>query len=172
LQYTSKKLRTDRVVVLTAVQQNGLSLIYASEELRADRVVVLTAIKQNSLALPYASEELKNDKKFLIECYRINTDTIYNNKFIEEFDKLENGLFNDTFIIENIDFSNLLKNLLLAAIHRGKIIKNIEFLDLVTNKKQLYEYLINNKKFDSLFWNEKNKNDIIYNILRLIYLKK
>jgi hypothetical protein len=36
----------------------------------------------------------------------------------------------------------------------------------------LYEYLINNNKFDSLFWNEKNKNDIIYNILQLLYLKK
>ena len=149
-----------------------MSLIYASEELRADRIVVLTAVKQNSLALPYASEELKNDKTFLIECYRINTDTIYHNKFIEEFDKLENGLFNDTFIIENIDFLNLLKNQLLAAIHQRKIIKNIGILDLVTNKKQLYEYLINNNKFDSLFWNEKNKNDIIYNILQLLYLKK
>jgi len=149
-----------------------LSLIYASEELRADRIVVLTAVKQNSLALPYASEELKNDKTFLIECYRINTDTIYHNKFIEEFDKLENGLFNDTFIIENIDFLNLLKNQLLAAIHQRKIIKNIGILDLITNKKQLYEYLINNNKFDSLFWNEKNKNDIIYNILQLLYLKK
>jgi hypothetical protein len=65
-----------------------------------------------------------NDKQFLIKCYRINKDTIEFNDFISYIDNLENGHFNDTFIKENVDI-----------------------LDLVENKEQLCEYLLDNEQY-------------------------
>ena len=38
--------------------------------------MVLAAVQENGKALKFASEELKADTYFLIECYRINEDTI------------------------------------------------------------------------------------------------
>ena len=81
---------------------------------------------------------------FLIECYKINKKTLYINKFIKKFDNLENGYFDDTFIKGNVDI-----------------------LDLVENKEQLYQYLLDNEQYDIIYQNEeiakyiKDNNNII-----------
>jgi len=78
-----------------------------------------------------ASKKLLDDKQFLIECYRINEDTIAYNYFINKFDKLENGHFDDTFIEDNVDI-----------------------LHLVENKEQLSQYLLDNEKYKIIHENE------------------
>jgi hypothetical protein len=81
---------------------------------------------------------------FLIECYKINKKTTYINKFIRKFDNLENGHFDNTFIKGNVDI-----------------------LDLVDNKEQLYQYLLDNEQYDIIYQNEeiakyiKDNNNII-----------
>ena len=121
----------NREVVLTAVFNNGIILRYVSEELRADKEVVLIAVGSHGYALQYASKELREDKLFLIECYRLNKNTNKYNNFIKEFDKLENGYFDDTFIEKNLDI-----------------------LDLVENKGKLCEYLLKNNKYRIIYDNE------------------
>ena len=39
--------------------------------------VVLAAVQNHGLALLFASKELKEDKIFLIKCYKLNKTTIY-----------------------------------------------------------------------------------------------
>ncbi len=53
----------DREIVLAAVRNNGLALMYASKDLQGDREVVLAAMRQNPEALKYASRELQNDEE-------------------------------------------------------------------------------------------------------------
>jgi uncharacterized protein YcgL (UPF0745 family) len=94
------------------------------------------AVQQNIEALqylPYVSKKIRKDKHFLIECYRYNKNSIQFNEFIKEFDNLENGIYNDDiFMKKNADILNLINN----------------------NKKQLYEYLFENKKYDIIYGNE------------------
>jgi hypothetical protein len=75
--------------------------------------------------------KLKEDTHLLIECYRINEDTIKYSDFIEQFDELEEGHFDDTFIEENVDI-----------------------LHLVENKEQLYQYLLTNEQYNIIYNNE------------------
>jgi hypothetical protein len=119
-------------------------LQFASPEFRKDQDVVLVAVCNRGLALKYASPELREDKIFLIKCYRINKDTINYNNFIKQFDKLEKREYNDTFIEENV-----------------------EILHFLENKQQLYEYLLQNKKYDIIYQNEEISEYIKdnYNIL-------
>ena len=49
----------DKEVVLKAVTQNGMSLVYASDDLQNDKEVVLQAVAQNGKSLQFASEELQ-----------------------------------------------------------------------------------------------------------------
>ena len=93
--------------------------------------MVLAAVQENGKALKFASEELKADTYFLIECYRINEDTIEFNDFIEQFDELEEGHFDDTFIKKNVDI-----------------------LHLVENREQLYQYLLDKEKYEIIYNNE------------------
>ena len=93
--------------------------------------MVLAAVQENGKALKFASEELQNNKLFLIECYRINEDTIEENNFILLFDELENGDFDDTFIEENVDI-----------------------LHFVENKEQLCQYLLDNEQYYIIYKNE------------------
>ena len=130
-EYASNELKADRDFVLAVVKQNWLSLIYASGELRADKVVVQTAVQQEGWTIEFASDKLQNDKNFLIECYRLNKETSTFNYFIFGFANLENGIFDDTFIDNNV-----------------------EILHLVENKEQLCKYLLNNKKYDIIYKNE------------------
>ena len=142
LQYANK-FQTDREVVLAAVQQNGYALEYA-QRFQRDREIVLAAVNSSGCSLQYASYDLINDKEIvsaavkensnvlkyvsiknkhiLIDCYRINKKVIYTNDFIKQFNMLENGQFDDSFIENNADI-----------------------LHLVENKEQLYQYLLNNK---------------------------
>jgi hypothetical protein len=136
-----------------------MALEYVSKQLRGDKEVVLAAVYNCGFALRYACDELFKDKLFLIECYRnrnrnrnrnnnnINNsnyfyiyvnDKRYNsneslllNNFIEQFDQLENGHFDDTFIEKNVDI-----------------------LDLVENKEQLCEYLLKNNKYRTIYDND------------------
>jgi hypothetical protein len=129
--YIDKELQKNKEFVLSAIKQNGHVSDYVSEELRADSEVVLAAVKEHGYTVQYASKKLLGDKLFLIECYRINKDTIKFNDFINKFDKLENGHFDDTFIEKNEDI-----------------------LDLVQNKEQLCQYLLDNKKYKIIHENE------------------
>jgi hypothetical protein len=54
----------DRVIVLAAVEQDGLSLEFASSGLKMDRVVVTAAVKQNGLALEFAPD-LNGDREIV-----------------------------------------------------------------------------------------------------------
>ena len=53
-QCAASELRSDRAVVLAAVQNSGLMLRHASDKLKADRHVVLAAMDENDLAIRYA----------------------------------------------------------------------------------------------------------------------
>ena len=53
-------------IVLAAVAQDGVALVYASEKLKGDKEVVLAAVRQNGDALGYASEELQIDKEVVL----------------------------------------------------------------------------------------------------------
>ena len=61
LEYASKRLKDNDMIVENAVQNNGLSLQFASAELRNDKNIVLKAIKQNPKAIELASIEMQND---------------------------------------------------------------------------------------------------------------
>lgn len=54
-------LRDDAEFVLDCVSKNGLALEYASKRLKMNMMIVETAIKQNPNALPYASPDVRND---------------------------------------------------------------------------------------------------------------
>ena len=133
----------DKNEALAAVKQHGKALAGLSKELRGDKEVVLAAVRSRGYALEHASEELKKDKLFLIECYKLNKNISTFNNFIKEFDNLENGIFNDSFIIENKDIINLIEN-----------------------KQKLYEYLVKKEIFSDIIW-ENNKDEIIPHIINL-----
>ena len=167
LVYASEELRNDEEVVLTAIKQNGFVYNYIPEQFKNNKKVLFAAVKQNGLALipiilyygkhqrvinnkellsiavqqniealqylQFVSKKIRKDKHFLIECYRINKNSIQFNDFIKEFDNLENGIYNDDiFMKKNADILNLINN----------------------NKKQLYEYLFENKKYEIIYENE------------------
>jgi hypothetical protein len=128
--------------MFAAVKQNGLALIsiiiYFLENFNCrlgNKELLSIAVQQNIEALQYlqyVAKKIKNDKHFLIECYRNNKNSIQFNDFIKEFDNLENGIYNDIFMKKNADILNLINN----------------------NKKQLYEYLFENKKYEIIYGNE------------------
>lgn len=60
IQYACESFCDDRDVVMTAVRSNGMSLMYASASLREDNMVVLAAILENGLALKFASKTLQS----------------------------------------------------------------------------------------------------------------
>eukprot|EP00971_Amphidinium_carterae_P009031 178370-Amphidinium_carterae.1 len=57
--------RSDREVVLAAVQHNGTALEFAAEALKGDRDVVLAAVQADGYALQYATEALRADPEVL-----------------------------------------------------------------------------------------------------------
>ena len=80
LRYASKKLRSDREVVLAAVNKDGIALEHASRELRSDREVVLAAVKQWGTALRYASKELQADEEVALAAMKDNKSAL---RFVE-----------------------------------------------------------------------------------------
>ena len=53
-------MKNNEKVVLAAVQQNGISLLYASEDMKNNEKVVLAAVQQSGYSLQYAAEELQS----------------------------------------------------------------------------------------------------------------
>ena len=70
--YNFDASRTDRNIVLAAVQKQGIALKYASEALKADREIVLAAVKNNGYALQYASEDHKADREIVQAAIKID----------------------------------------------------------------------------------------------------
>ena len=62
-----EQLKTDKAIVLAAVEQNGRALQHAAEALKTDREVVLSAVKQDALAFFFASCDLQADR--VIQAY-------------------------------------------------------------------------------------------------------
>lgn len=72
LSFTSEHLKNDREIVLAAVNQNGWALGFASEEMRNDKAVVMSAVQNTGIALQFASQELRNDRELVIAAVRQN----------------------------------------------------------------------------------------------------
>ena len=137
------QLKNNNKVILAVVKQNGCALVFIIEYYRKHlhliidcKELVSIAVQQNIEALkylPYVAKKIQNDKHFLIECYRNNKNSIQFNDFIKEFDKLENGIYNDDiFMKKNADILNLVNN----------------------NKEQFYDFLFKNNKYDIIYENE------------------
>lgn len=77
LLFASNKLKNDKEVVLEAVNNDGISLAYASEALREDKEVVLAAIKANAIAIKYASEDFKKNKDIVREAIKSHPLSIF-----------------------------------------------------------------------------------------------
>ena len=60
------EFQDDRDIVLAAVRQSGLALLYASDDLKKDKDIVLAAASQNVGALAYASWGLRKDRDFML----------------------------------------------------------------------------------------------------------
>lgn len=70
LQYVSKELKNDKLLVMTAVKNSsGFALKYASKKLRADREIVYEAVKHWRSPLKYASKELQDEINRIIDDY-------------------------------------------------------------------------------------------------------
>lgn len=76
LSFASEHLKNDREIVLAAVNQNGWALGFASEEMRNDKAVVMSAVKNSGVALQFASQELKKDRELVIAAVKQNPTSI------------------------------------------------------------------------------------------------
>jgi hypothetical protein len=69
LRYAGDMAQANKKIVLAAVQNNGLALLYISNyigsDLTTDKEIALTAVKQNSAAYEYVGKSLKQDKDIL-----------------------------------------------------------------------------------------------------------
>ena len=72
LKYASKRLRNDRDVVITAINENPLALEYASNNLKNDKIIIWNVVESNGLLLHLASEELRNDKDIVLPAVKQN----------------------------------------------------------------------------------------------------
>ena len=66
MRFVTENFKSDRGVVLAAVQQNGLALEFALFSPRKSRDVLLAAVQNNGLALQFAQEKMKNDEEVAI----------------------------------------------------------------------------------------------------------
>jgi hypothetical protein len=55
LQHASDRLKSNRLIVMTAVQQCGQALQYASDDLKADKEIVLAACAQDNASKEFAA---------------------------------------------------------------------------------------------------------------------
>ncbi len=72
LMYASAVLQCNREVVMRAVEQNGTALRFASAVLRGDREVAMRAVEQNGLALEFASAVLRGDREVAMRAVEQN----------------------------------------------------------------------------------------------------
>lgn len=59
-------MQADKELVLEAVKQNGLVLVYASPDLKNDFDVVYQAVRNRGQSLNYASYELRNNELIVL----------------------------------------------------------------------------------------------------------
>ena len=79
LRFASSVLRNDRDVVMAAVSNKGLSLLFSN--LRNDKKIVLLAIKNNCFSIKFASSNLRKNVNFINQAYNINSNII---KYIDK----------------------------------------------------------------------------------------
>ena len=79
LRFASSVLRNDRDVVMAAVSNKGLSLLFSN--LRNDKKIVLLAIKNNCFSIKFASSNLRKNVNFIHQAYNINSNII---KYIDK----------------------------------------------------------------------------------------
>ncbi|MBT4664066.1 MAG: DUF4116 domain-containing protein, partial [Methylococcales bacterium] len=72
LAYANDELKSDREIVLTAVENDGYALKYASGRLKCDREIALTAVKNNGSALQYVSDELRGNREIVLTALKNN----------------------------------------------------------------------------------------------------
>ena len=66
LEFASANFKADRDIVLAAVNQAGFALEFATNKLRSDREIVLAAVNQDGYALQFASEEMHSDCQIVL----------------------------------------------------------------------------------------------------------
>ena len=70
------KWRSDRDIILKALESNGKSIVYISDEFKNEfkhnKEILLKAMKTDSIPFLYASEELQNDRDFVLESVTTN----------------------------------------------------------------------------------------------------
>ena len=79
LRFASSVLRSDRDVVIAAVCNKGLSLLFSN--LRNDKKIVLLAIKNNCFSIKFASSNLRQNVNFIHQAHNINSNII---KYIDK----------------------------------------------------------------------------------------
>lgn len=72
LQYAHNNMKGQDDIVWEAVSQNGLALQYANDDMKNNDEIVLEAVSQNGLALQYAHENMKNNRDIVSEAVRQN----------------------------------------------------------------------------------------------------
>merc|ERR1712166_866286 len=65
--------KSDRVVVMKAVENDAMALQFAGDELKSDRMVVMKAVELDAMALQFASDELKGDQEIVIKAVKLNS---------------------------------------------------------------------------------------------------
>ncbi len=199
LKYSSKELKGDKEIVLEAVNNRGMSLEFASEELQNDKEIVLVAVKQNGMSLEFASYQLKNDRTVVIEALnkregyyigplRFCSDELRNdrNLVLKAVKTNPNVIKLTSEEIQNdrkIYFEAVKGNSSLINLASYDLIKDLEFLNLLLNNKELgdsnpylervawakYRTEIYNSLFEKNKELFKSKNQLLYHLSRLFY---
>ena len=75
--YASENLKLDKEFILEAVKLNGAALSYIADNYKGDKEIVLAAVKQNGMVLNYATDKLKNDKEVVLTAINKRGDALY-----------------------------------------------------------------------------------------------
>ena len=128
LEFASEELQNDKEIVLVAVKQNGMSLEFASYQLKNDRTVVIEALNKREGyyigPLRFCSDELRNDRNLVLKAVKTNPNVI---KLTSE--EIQND--------RKIYFEAVKGNSSLINLASYDLIKDLEFLNLLLNNKEL-----------------------------------
>jgi len=110
-----KKISFERLkdikFILKLLELDEYIMKLLSQELQNNKQFIIEAIKVNTLVYNYISSDLLKDSIFKLECYRnMNKSKLHELKdsFIHELGKIEDNVYNITFIKENISIIHLL----------------------------------------------------------------
>ena len=109
LKFANHILQKDRQVVMAAVKYDGFAFKYADDSIRKDEEVVLAAVKQNGDALIYADNRLKNDQKFVLMAANINPYSFKNIKIKFSDERIKKVTI--TGIIDTSDLNTMLNTI-------------------------------------------------------------